>query len=105
MVVTLGVPDRGSQRQRAVQFDLVRMVLLRGHLMHADDFTRICEFLFGPLWQSEAARHLGVTPRTISRWLSVGAVPVSVIEPLRLLVRSHLAKGEAVRKLLWTGRT
>ena len=55
------------------------------------------EALYGPRWQSEMARDLGVNKRTIGRWLSgVSAVPAGLRNDLRKLVG---ARAELLMKI------
>ncbi len=43
--------------------------------------------LYGPLWQTELARQLGVNDRTVRRWLAgASPVPAGVVDDLRPLL-------------------
>lgn len=60
--------------------------------------------LYGRRWQSEIARDLGVSVRTVARWLADEAMPDDVPDRLRPIVRARLEAIEAVRRLLWSDR-
>ncbi|HMQ73262.1 MAG TPA: hypothetical protein PKA84_01395 [Rubrivivax sp.] len=49
------------------------------------------EALYGPQWQSELARQLGVNDRTVRRWVAgVTPVPSGVyVDLLRMVVERH----------------
>lgn len=49
------------------------------------------EALYGPRWQSELARDLGVADRTVRRWIAgVTPVPSGVyVDLLRMVVERH----------------
>ena len=56
------------------------------------------EALYGPRWQSEMARDLGVNKRTIGRWLSgASKVPPGILKDLLKLVEDQ----SVVLDLLW----
>lgn len=64
------------------------------------------EALFGPHWKVDVSRHLGITYRTLMRWLAADAdLSPEHVAILRLLVRSRLAALEEARKLLWSKRS
>lgn len=70
------------------------------------DLIVVGEALWGPHWKVEVARDLGVTYRTLMRWLASDADLASEhVAVLRLLVRSRLAALEEARKLLWSKRS
>ena len=55
------------------------------------------EALYGPRWQSEMARDLGVNKRTIGRWLSgASPIPLGLRNDLRRLVG---ARAELLMKI------
>ena len=72
--------------------------------MKADLLRSVGEALYGPRFQSEVARDLGVSFRSINRWLALDAMPDDVPDRLRPVVRSRLAGLEAARRLLWSDR-
>lgn len=43
--------------------------------------------LYGTLWQSAIARDLGVTPRTVVRWIALDAMPDDIPERLAPIAR------------------
>lgn len=52
---------------------------------------RIGEALYGPRWQSELARELGVADRTVRRWVSGETPePEDLHERLKTLVRAKV---------------
>lgn len=58
------------------------------------------EALYGPLWQSELARELGVSVRTVQRWAAGKPVPPSVWPEIRALAgRRGLTLVKVRRKL------
>lgn len=72
--------------------------------MTADLLRVVGPALYGPRWQSEVARDLSVSVRTVQRWLADDAMPADVPDRLRPLVRARLAELESARRLLWSGR-
>jgi hypothetical protein len=59
------------------------------------------EALYGPLWQSELARALGVADRTVRRWIAgERALPPSLAQPLRALLTDHGKAIATVRRKL-----
>jgi DNA-binding transcriptional regulator YiaG len=59
------------------------------------------ESIYGPLWQSELARGLGFSDRTIRRWVSGEATPPEDIEArLRRLIDQRIAELRAARSAL-----
>lgn len=69
------------------------------------DLIVVGEALFGPHWKVDVSRHLGITYRTLMRWLASDAdLAPEHVAVLRLLVRSRLAALEDARKLLWSKR-
>jgi hypothetical protein len=60
------------------------------------------EALYGPRWQSELARSLGVSDRTVRRWATgQNAVPSGVMADLLTLVQDRAA---VLNALAWSGR-
>jgi predicted transcriptional regulator len=60
------------------------------------------EALYGPRWQSEIARALGVSDRTVRRWVQgQNAVPKGVYADLNTLVQDRSA---VLHALAWSGR-
>lgn len=59
------------------------------------------EVLYGPRWQSELARALGVTDRTVRRWdAGEFSIPPEVVDQLRrLLMVQQQAAGRVLKKL------
>ena len=61
------------------------------------------ESLFGPLWQSELARGLGVSDRSVRRWVAGDAdVPEDIVPRLRTLIDKRMAVLRKVRHSLPT---
>lgn len=62
------------------------------------------EALYGPLWQSELARQLGVSDRTVRRWVAGGDMPAGVYIDLLRLTQERAgildALGERLREAL-----
>lgn len=58
--------------------------------------------LYGQRWQVEIARDLGVTYRTLARWLALDAMPDDVPFRLRPIVKTRVDRVLEVRKLLWS---
>ena len=59
------------------------------------------EALYGPLWQSELARALGVADRTVRRWIAgERPVPAGLGPTLRGLLTDHGKAIAAVRRKL-----
>ncbi len=59
------------------------------------------EALYGARWQSELARALGVSDRTVRRWAAGSfAVPAGVWETIRDLLRERGAALASVRRRL-----
>lgn len=50
------------------------------------------EALYGPRWQSELARALGVNERTVRRWTANGGLPDAYLPEIRELVRARIAE-------------
>ena len=60
----------------------------------------ISTLLYGPHWQSELARALGVSDRTIRRWAAGQAPPESVWRDIARLARDRVSElQEAVEGL------
>ena len=54
--------------------------------MTPEELARVGSVLYGPLWQRELARHLGVADRTLRRWVSgVSRIPHLAGELMQLL--------------------
>lgn len=53
---------------------------------------RIGTALYGPRWQSELARALGVADRTVRRWAASGALPDVFRETVKTLLRERIAE-------------
>lgn len=70
--------------------------------MKAAVLIAVGEALYGPRWRSQIASDLGVTYRTVRRWLDAGVCPGPVFLKLRVVIRSRIAAAEAARKLLWS---
>jgi transcriptional regulator with XRE-family HTH domain len=59
------------------------------------------EYLYGPLWQSELARALGVSDRAVRRWVAGDANPPEDIGPrLRKLIDKRIAQLREARSAL-----
>lgn len=62
------------------------------------------EALYGPLWQSELARQLGVSDRTVRRWVAGGEMPIGVYTDLLRLTQERAgildALGDRLREAL-----
>ena len=48
--------------------------------------------LYGPRWQSELARVLGVSDRTMRRWAAGAEVPIGAQSQLQLLLRRRIGE-------------
>jgi hypothetical protein len=46
--------------------------------------------LYGPRWQRELARALGVSDRQVRRWAADGALPDSYLPEVRKLVKERI---------------
>lgn len=44
-------------------------------MIDAETLKTVGEALYGPLWQSEMARNIGVNDRTVRRWASGARIP------------------------------
>lgn len=73
--------------------------------MRADLLRVVGSALYGSRFQSDIARDLGVTFRTVNRWLFNDAMPDDIPLRLRPIVKTRLAAVEEVRKLLWSKRS
>lgn len=58
--------------------------------------------LYGQHWQVQIASDLGVSYRTVSRWLAFDAMPADVPKRLRPIVKARLDRLVEVRRLLWS---
>jgi len=62
---------------------------------------RVGEALYGPRWQSEVARDLGVSDRTVRRWVDRSYdVPDGVYVDLRKLCRKRAAELDKLLEVL-----
>ena len=69
--------------------------------MTASLFREAGEALFGPRWQSEMARAIGVADRTVRRWdLGSHDVPPSAWADIRALLRDRRMAMATVRRKL-----
>lgn len=73
--------------------------------MKCDLLRSVGAALYGPRWQSEVARDLGVSFRSVNRWLALDAMPSDIPDRLRPIVRARIISLEAARKLLWSARS
>jgi predicted transcriptional regulator len=65
--------------------------------------TAVGRALYGDRWQSDIARDLGVSDRTIRRWVSGEDIPrLGVWRDLLALVISHEKELSAVKRILTT---
>lgn len=71
-------------------------------LMKTSLLSSVGRACYGSLWQSAIARDLGVTPRTVVRWLAVDAMPDDMVERLRPVVRRRYDEIALARKSLWS---
>lgn len=63
----------------------------------APSLRQIGEALYGPRWQSDLARDLGVSDRTMRRWVAdPGSMPPSVWAELANLCRERARRLEAL---------
>lgn len=68
--------------------------------MRAEQLRAIGEAMYGPRWQSELARALGVTDRTIRRWAAgEWPVPSPVQAEIKTLLKS---RSSTLREILQT---
>jgi DNA-binding transcriptional regulator YiaG len=59
------------------------------------------EYLYGPLWQREMARALGVSDRAVRRWIAGDTNPPEDIGPrLRKLIDKRITQLRAARSAL-----
>jgi hypothetical protein len=59
--------------------------------MTPDQLAERGRVLFGPRWQSELARGLGVSDRTMRRWVSgSSAVPDGIVQKLEVMMEDRL---------------
>lgn len=71
--------------------------------MKSDVLAAVGRALYGERWKSALASDLGVTYRTLHRWVVDEAVPPSVPFRLRPIVRDRIEGALAARKLLHSG--
>lgn len=50
------------------------------------------ELLYGPRWQTDLARDLGVTNRSLRRWIAHGDIPDTIVPELLRLLRRRQAR-------------
>jgi hypothetical protein len=50
----------------------------------------IGQALYGPRWQSELARALGVTDRQVRRWVAAGTLPEAYLPAVRCLIAERV---------------
>ncbi|KQT57536.1 MULTISPECIES: helix-turn-helix transcriptional regulator [unclassified Aureimonas] len=61
-----------------------------------DLLARAAETAFGARWQSDLARHLGVSIRTAQRWASGSSeVPVGALRDLAIILRKSASDATA----------
>ncbi len=72
--------------------------------MKADLLRLVGVALYGSRFQSDMARELGVTFRTVNRWLFLNAMPDDMPARLRPIVRKRFGEVAAARRLLWSDR-
>lgn len=64
------------------------------------DIAIIGAALYGPRWQSDLARALGVTDRTMRRWAVAGELPEAYAPAVRALLRQRRAElGDLLRRI------
>jgi hypothetical protein len=56
--------------------------------------------LFGPRWQSEIGRALGVSDRSVRRWITDNSVPDDIGPKLRRLIDARIRELRRVRDRL-----
>lgn len=64
----------------------------------------IGEAMYGDQWRTAVASDLGVSYRTVARWLAADDMPDDVPARLRPLMTRRLRAMRAARLLLWSGR-
>lgn len=70
--------------------------------MRADLLRVVGPALYGSHWVADIAAPLGVTVRTVNRWLALDAMPDDIPVRLRPIVRARVERVLEVRKLLWS---
>jgi predicted transcriptional regulator len=65
-----------------------------------DHLTAAGTMLFGPRWQSEIARALGTTDRSIRRWIADDSVPDEIVPKLRKQIDQRIKALKRVRQRL-----
>lgn len=70
--------------------------------MKADLLQVVGSALYGQHWQVAIAADLGVTYRTVSRWVYLDAMPNDIPKRLRPIVKTRVERVLEVRKLLWS---
>jgi hypothetical protein len=62
------------------------------------------EALYGPQWQTQLARDLGISDRTMRRWVASGEYPIGVhIDLLRLTIERALTLDDLATRLRAAG--
>lgn len=65
------------------------------------DLALVGEALYGPLWRTELARQLGVTYRTMRRWLAgQSPIPAGIARDLAVLITAAEKRLAAARAML-----
>lgn len=72
--------------------------------MKADLLREVCPALYGEHWQAALARDLGVTPRSVNRWLALDSMPDDMVERLRPLAAARCRLALGARARLWSKR-
>lgn len=70
--------------------------------MKAEVLAAVGSALYGRRWKTALADDLGVTYRTLHRWVSDDVVPGDVVSRLRPVVRVRIEGALAARKLLYS---
>ena len=71
--------------------------------MTSDLLRRIGEALFGPRWQSELTRELGVADRTMRRWVAGEGIPEGEAADLSHLLTGRAAEIDRLIKIVKQG--
>lgn len=70
--------------------------------MKVDLLRSVGAALYGRRWQVQVADDLGVTYRSVARWLATGEMPDDIPARLRPIVRTRVSAVEEARRLLWS---
>lgn len=70
--------------------------------MRSDLLRVVGSALYGSHWVADLAPALGVTVRTVNRWLLHDAMPDDIPLRLRPIVKARVDRALEVRKLLWS---